>query len=214
MSASNLRDKLSIMLFRIVSRVMRSALQWWEYHQIAQIRRTPNLKLGNRVNIAGVPVLKIHKNATIVVGDGVTLNSTQDWCLVSAYGPTILFANHAGATIQIGDRTRFHCSCIRAYNSVTIGNRCLIASNCQIMDAGGHALSFDDVERRIDDVILDSRPVVIGDDVWLCEGVKVMPGVTIGKGTVVGAGSVVTKSLPPYCLAVGNPARVIRQARE
>ncbi len=54
-------------------------------------------------------------------------------------------------------------------------------------------------------------PVTIGSDCWLGAGVIVMPGVTIGDGTVVGAGSVVTKSLPPHVVAVGNPARVVRQ---
>ncbi|ARD41324.1 sugar O-acetyltransferase [Actinomyces gaoshouyii] len=53
-------------------------------------------------------------------------------------------------------------------------------------------------------------PISIGDNVWLGGGVIVCPGVTIGEGCVVGAGAVVTRDLPPYSLAVGNPARVIR----
>ena len=55
-----------------------------------------------------------------------------------------------------------------------------------------------------------AEPITIGDNVWLGGGVIVLPGVTIGSDTVVGAGSVVTKDLPPGVLAVGNPARVIR----
>ncbi|MFF3763105.1 sugar O-acetyltransferase [Streptomyces sp. NPDC001922] len=54
-------------------------------------------------------------------------------------------------------------------------------------------------------------PVTIGDNVWLGGGVIVCPGVTIGENTVVGAGAVVTKDLPAGVLAVGNPARVIRE---
>ncbi|MDQ2677308.1 MAG: sugar O-acetyltransferase [Actinomycetota bacterium] len=56
-----------------------------------------------------------------------------------------------------------------------------------------------------------AEPITIGDNVWLGGGVVVLPGVTIGSDTVVGAGSVVTKDLPAGVLAVGNPARVIRQ---
>jgi hypothetical protein len=55
-----------------------------------------------------------------------------------------------------------------------------------------------------------SHRVVLGHDVWLGHGVIVLPGVTIGSGAAVGAGAVVTKDLPPFAVAVGNPARVIR----
>jgi len=56
-----------------------------------------------------------------------------------------------------------------------------------------------------------AEPIVIGDNVWLGGGVIVCPGVTIGADTVVGAGSVVTRDLPPRVLAVGSPARVLRE---
>jgi acetyltransferase-like isoleucine patch superfamily enzyme len=172
-----------------------------------------NLQIGDRVTINGIPTLTIHPLAKVTIEEDVCLNSKQDWCLLGAYGPIRLLADHPGAKIRIGSHTRIHASCIRAYQSVTIGKRCLVASNCQITDASGHAMSFPDVERRIDLTCDDSSPVVIEDDVWLCEGVKVLPGVTIGKGTVVGAGSVVTKSLPAYCLAGGIPAKVIKTFR-
>ena len=56
-----------------------------------------------------------------------------------------------------------------------------------------------------------AAPIAIGDGAWLGGGVIVCPGVTIGENTVVGAGSVVTRDLPAGVLAVGNPARVIRE---
>ena len=56
-----------------------------------------------------------------------------------------------------------------------------------------------------------AEPITIGDNVWLGGGVIVCPGVTIGENTVVGAGAVVTKDLPANVVAVGNPARVIRE---
>lgn len=57
----------------------------------------------------------------------------------------------------------------------------------------------------------NAAPITIGDNVWLGGGVIVCPGVTIGANTVVGAGSVVTRNLPAGVLAVGNPARVVRE---
>jgi maltose O-acetyltransferase len=56
-----------------------------------------------------------------------------------------------------------------------------------------------------------AKPITIGNNVWLGGGVIVCPGVTIGDNTVVGAGAVVTKALPANVLAVGNPARIIRE---
>lgn len=55
------------------------------------------------------------------------------------------------------------------------------------------------------------KKIVIEDDVWIGAGSKILGGVTIGKGSVIGAGSVVTKNIPPYSIAVGNPARIIRK---
>lgn len=57
----------------------------------------------------------------------------------------------------------------------------------------------------------NAAPITIGDNVWLGGGVIVCPGVSIGANTVVGAGSVVTRDLPAGVLAVGNPARVVRE---
>lgn len=56
-----------------------------------------------------------------------------------------------------------------------------------------------------------AKPIRIGDNVWLGGGAIVLPGVTIGENTVVGAGAVVTRDLPPNVVAVGNPARIVRE---
>ena len=61
--------------------------------------------------------------------------------------------------------------------------------------------------------IVSKGKIVIGNNVWLGNNVCVMPGVTIGDGVVVGANSVVTKDVPPYCVAVGVPAKIIKDCR-
>lgn len=90
--------------------------------------------------------------------------------------------------------------------TVTIGDDVQMGPNVQLLTAT-HPLEAD--PRR--DKWEAAEPIVVGDNVWLGGGVIVCPGVTIGADTVVGAGSVVTRDLPPGVLAVGSPARVVRQ---
>ncbi|WP_279145834.1 DapH/DapD/GlmU-related protein, partial [Clostridium tyrobutyricum] len=54
------------------------------------------------------------------------------------------------------------------------------------------------------------KEVVIEDDVWIGEMVCILPGVRIGKGSIIGAGAIVTKNIPKYSIAVGNPAKVVK----
>ncbi|GAA0521015.1 maltose O-acetyltransferase [Paractinoplanes deccanensis] len=89
---------------------------------------------------------------------------------------------------------------------ITIGDDVQMGPNVQLLTAW-HPVAAG--PRR--DKWEAATPIVIGDNVWLGGGVIVLPGVTIGENTVVGSGAVVTKDLPPNVVAVGNPARVIRQ---
>ena len=90
--------------------------------------------------------------------------------------------------------------------TITIGNHVMIAPNVCIITEE-HAM---DVEQRMAGLEY-THPVTIGDHVWICAGAMILPGVTIGAGSIIGAGSVVTKDIPPNCLAVGNPCKVIRR---
>ena len=93
--------------------------------------------------------------------------------------------------------------------TVTIGNNVFIGPNVSIYTAC-HPLDPD--ERR------DGREwaegVTIGNDVWIGGGAIILPGVTIGDGVTIGAGSVVTRDIPARCVAVGNPARVVKKLTE
>ena len=112
-----------------------------------------------------------------------------------------------GSNVHLGDRT-FVNSGLTALDvaAITIGDDCLIGPNVQLLTP---THPVDPQPRR--DKLEAAEPITLGDNVWLGGGVIVCPGVTIGDNTVVGAGSVVTRDLPANVVAVGNPARVIRE---
>jgi lipopolysaccharide O-acetyltransferase len=112
-----------------------------------------------------------------------------------------------GNNCQINDYVH-----IGAISSIIIGDGVLIASKVFITDHN-HGDFNDDPEMDLEPALrkLTSNPVTIENNVWLGEGVMVMPGVTIGCNSIVGAGSIVTKSIPKYSMAVGTPAKVIKR---
>jgi len=74
-----------------------------------------------------------------------------------------------------------------------------------------HGFFFNPVAGFTDEDLVEYTPLTIGNDVWIGDSVKIMPQVTnIGDGAVIGAGSVITKNIPPYAIAVGYPARIVR----
>ena len=94
-------------------------------------------------------------------------------------------------------------------NEVTFGDNCLLGPRVSIF-AGGHPLLAE--ARRLDLEV--SKPVHIGNDVWIGGNTVINPGVTIGDDVVIGSGSVVTKDIPSHTVAAGNPCRVIRTLGE
>ncbi|QOD43291.1 sugar O-acetyltransferase [Clavibacter zhangzhiyongii] len=117
-----------------------------------------------------------------------------------------LFVDY-GENIRIGARTFVNCNLTALDVAViTIGEDCQIGPNVQLLTP---THPIDPGPRR--DKLEAARPITIGDNVWLGGGVIVCPGVSIGDDSVIGAGSVVTRDVPAGVVAVGNPARVIRE---
>ncbi len=123
------------------------------------------------------------------------------------------------AQIWIGSRTHAGSGTIvAAAQSIEIGDDVLIAFDALITDHNSHSLSFAERSRDVRDWIsgrkdwsrVPTAAVKIGNKAWIGARAIILKGVTIGEGAVVGAGSVVTKDVPAWTIAAGNPARIIR----
>lgn len=114
-----------------------------------------------------------------------------------------------GKNVKINDDV--HIGCI---NSISIGDNVLIGSKVLIIDHHHGSYSGEQQDAPStppDDRALHSLPILIGNNVWIGEMTSILPGVSIGDGSIIGAGSIVTKNIPAYCIAVGNPCNVIKR---
>jgi acetyltransferase-like isoleucine patch superfamily enzyme len=176
--------------------------------------------LGRATCILG-PHAKLYPSARIVNARGET-EAIRIGAHSIIRGELMVFGHGGqlgiGESCYVGEGTR-----IWAAESILIGDRVLISHNVNIFDSLTHPLSaakrhqqFVDIAttghpRKID---LGERPIVIEADALIAAGVTILRGVTVGHGAIVGAGSVVTKTVPPFCIVAGNPARIIRELTE
>lgn len=146
----------------------------------------------------------IKHNADIWVTDGAYLEIGSN-CTIQNYAFIALTKPHPkiviGNNVVIG---RF--SMLTNKNLIKIGNDVLIGAYVQIIDVD-HGMAVDKPIREQEALIGE---VVIGNDVWIGAGAKILKDVHIGDGAVIGANAVVTKDVPPYAIAVGIPSKVIR----
>ncbi len=114
---------------------------------------------------------------------------------------------HATGSIALGSDVRINRGCtIVSYASVAVGEFAIVGEFVSIRDAN-HGMETGRPMRYQPHV---SAPVTIGADVWIGRGACILPGVTIGEGAVIGANSVVTSDIPPFAVAAGMPAKIIR----
>lgn len=111
--------------------------------------------------------------------------------------------------VVIGPKTTIehaYMICMGNENSITIGKDCMFSGQVEIWNTDSHLITD-----MAGNPINPSRPVTIGNHVWIGKRVCVLKGVTIGDNSVVGMGSMVAKDVPPHSIAAGNPIKVIKE---
>jgi len=174
---------------------------WYERNSLPWNRLAIHRELMRRGAFARWPlegnVLEALREGRLELGEGVLLE------------PGVWITAPGTARVRIGEGTFLNRNVMVASQQlVEIGAHCMLANGCFVSDASHR---FDDLERPVTWQGFESKgPTRIRDNCWLGVGVVVTSGVTIGERCVIGANSVVTRDIPPYSIAAGAPARVLR----
>lgn len=146
----------------------------------------------------------------ITVGDNVSFGNNCVLTAWTSYAGIELFPN-----IIIGNNSHFgEYNHITSTNRIIIGNGVLTGRWVTITDNAHGRIDYESLQiPPIERIIYSKGQVVIGNNVWIGDKVTILPGVTIGDGAIIGANSVVTKDIPEYCVAAGNPAKIIRNCK-
>ena len=153
--------------------------------------------------ICGLQYISIGSNS--VIGKEVELTAWDNY-KGQKFKPEIIIGD--GTSIQSYGH-------VTAINSICIGNGVRIGPNVLITDNahGASVAELLDIAPNLRP-LSSKGPVIIEDNVWIGTKASIMPGVRIGKGAIIAANSVVTHDIPPFCVAAGIPAKVIKMVRE
>jgi acetyltransferase-like isoleucine patch superfamily enzyme len=175
--------------------------RWYQRNSLPHNRARIHYEMARRKAFARWP---LHGNVLEMLAEGRL-----------EIGPHVLFEPHVWLTspapgrIRIGGGTFLNLSVqVAAVELVEIGEHCMFANGCFVTD-GNHR--FDDLETPVPwQGFTTKGPTRVGDNVWCGANVVITSGVTVGERCVIGSNSVVTEDLPPFSIAAGAPAKVLR----
>lgn len=169
-------------------------------------------------------VIEVDKKAAIVLGDAVEFLFSCSWMKSDPF-PSVLVLRH-GATLEVRSNFKIFSGArvfvnkdaelilgsgyinngvnLHCFKRIEIGEDVAIADNVSIRDSDNHVITGPGDYKT-------TKPVRIGNHVWIGMNAVILKGVTIGNGAVIAAGAVVTRDVPERCLAAGVPARVVKE---
>lgn len=163
-------------------------------------------KIGKNCSIYNKLYYFLHPKGVIEIGDNFTFSTGSNFNQLSRNIRGSIYVAE-NAVLKIGDNVGISSSCIWVTDSITIGNHVNIGADTLILDTDAHHLDW---QERRNGGERSSKPVIIEDDAFIGTRSIILKGVTIGARSIIGAGSVVAKSVPPDCVAAGNPCKIIR----
>lgn len=184
-------------------------LAWWRWFVPMRVRQL-GVYVSPTASFLGMPIVSLASESRIQIGERVSLCSSSAYTALGVNHAVVLRTLRPGAVIEIGDDTGMSGTSICAATHISIGSGCLIGANVTITDTDFHAIKPENRRYNIRFEDIATKPVRIGNNVFLGAGVIVLKGVTIGDNAVIGAGSVVVGNIPANYVAVGSPARPLK----
>jgi len=177
-------------------------------------RRTGrNTTFGRNITIRHPKKISIGDNT--VIDDYSVIDAKGELGINIEVGNNVILGRNTtfsckGGKISIGDNTNIGIhTAIYSGSHVRIGSNILIAASCFIFGDGPHRSDRKDIP-ILQQGQVPSKGIVIEDGAWIGADVKILDGVTIGHDSIIGTGAVVTKDIPPFSIAVGIPAKVVK----
>ncbi len=164
----------------------RTWVKWFVNPFIHKKGKGASIRYRTRIDVLPFNKFELGSNSTI-----------EDFCTV----------NNGVGDVIIGSGVRIGMSNV-VIGPVQVGNNVIFAQNIVI---SGLNHGYEDINTPICKQPTSTAKIIVEDDSWIGANAVITAGVTIGKHSVIAAGAVVTKNIPPYSIAVGNPARVIKQ---
>lgn len=200
-------------------RISKNGLCWTFNYYVKRIRalifsfcyfHRADIKIDPSASMGGLKYIKLGNN--FMAGRGLWLQAYDEYTINGyryLFHPQIIIGDNVIVNEYV------HIGCV---NRIKIGNNVLMGSKIYITDHN-HGVYRGDYPDSPDvppvqRPLTEGEAVIIEDNVWLGEFVTVLPGVTIGYGSIIGTHSTVTHDIPPKCIAVGSPARVIKRWNE
>lgn len=164
---------------------------------------------------SGTPIIMTTRNdSKIILGKNFAMNNTIRGNPIGFNTKCLLYAGH-NACIKIGDNVGISQTAIVAVDNVIIEDNAKIGGGTCIYTSDFHSLDYKKRRNKKEDRLSrKTAPVKIGKDVFIGARCIILKGVEIGECSIIGAGSVVTKSIPPYEIWGGNPAKFIKSIKD